>query len=357
MVLTHGLARSAPVRRLAAFSFFAMAVLATVILAGANRAVSNADWQVLAVSGDVEWRGAGTTIGGWQDLEANGHVPDGAEIRTGGNGNAVVAKGLDRIEIRPGTELVVAARMSPQGALEIDQTSGSATYTVEKRPAGTFSVHTPYVVAVVKGTKFDVDITNNETSVSVKEGRVGVSDRRSGDSVDVTPGQRATSSRKGPGVDVETAAKSSSKAPGTPNSNASPNAQSKAKADTNGKAQAQSKANANPNANVNSTTRGNSATAPGQTKGNSASASGRGNSGSNGNGGGNGGGSDAGGDSGGGDSGGDSGGGGSGGGDSGADSGSDSGGNSGGKGADNGNAGGNDKGNAGGNGKGKGKDS
>lgn len=301
MVLTNGLARSAPVRRLAAFSIFALAVLAALIVFGANRAVSNADWQVLAVSGEVEWRGPGTTIGGWQDVEANGHLPDGAEIRTGGNGNAVVAKGLDRIEIRPATELVVAARQSPKGALEIDQTSGSATYTVEKRPAGTFSVHTPYVVAVVKGTKFDVDITNKETSVSVSEGRVGVSDRRNGDSVDVTPGQRATSSRKATGVNVEAAAKSS-KAPGTPSPNASPNAQGKA--------------NANPNANANSTTRGNSATAPGQSKGSNASAEGRGNSSGN-SGGDSGGGNGGGGGSGGGSGGGNGGGGGSGGGGSG----------------------------------------
>ena len=208
MALTSGLSTVATTRRFAAFAVLFFAFMTAVVVLGPSRAVSNADWSVLAASGDAQWRGAEVKIGGWQDLEANGRVPDGAQIRTGNDGTAVVARGLDRIEVRPGTALVVAARHSSNQALEIDQTSGSATYTVEKRPAGTFSVHTPYVVAVVKGTKFDVDITGEDTSVSVKEGRVGVSDTRSGESVDVTPGQRARASSKAAGLGVEKASAS-----------------------------------------------------------------------------------------------------------------------------------------------------
>jgi hypothetical protein len=154
-------------RRYAAIACGLVAVLLIIMvgLVTPVRAVSETAWSVLAVSGDASWRPAAVRVGGWQELQANARIPDGAEIRTGGNGSAVVAKSLDRIEIRANTSVVVAASVS-SNATQMYQSSGSATYTVEKRPAGTFSVRTPYVLAVVKGTKFDVDITNRETSVS-----------------------------------------------------------------------------------------------------------------------------------------------------------------------------------------------
>jgi hypothetical protein len=299
------------------------AVTVAFVLFGAGRAASNADWLVLAVAGEAEWRDV-PGQGDWQALQAKGHVPDGAEIRTGSDGNAVVAQGLDRVEIRSGTALVVAARASGRDRMEIDQTSGSATYTVEKRPAGTFSVHTPYVVAVVKGTKFDVDISSEETSVSVREGRVGVSDRRGGDSVDVTPGQRATTSSKAAGVGVDNVSSS------TP----APNSNAKASAAMDG-------ATAAP---------GGSQAGSGSGSGGSASGSGGGSGGGDSGGGGGGGGAGdsgggggGGGDSGGGGGGGDSGGGGGGGGDSGGGGGGGGGGGAGGGGGGSGGGGGKGK--------------
>ncbi|WP_299620938.1 FecR domain-containing protein [Pelagibius sp.] len=177
---------------------FAFAVAALI---RPEPAVSGSDWTVLATQGEAKWRedaGQGT----WRHLTRNARLPDGSEIRTGSDGRAVVAKGLDRIEIRAESTLVVAARVTARGATEVDQSRGSATYTIEKRPAGTFSVRTPYVVAVVKGTQFSVDIGEEETNVSVDEGRVSVSDQRSRDSVDVTPGQTARASRNAAGIDV-----------------------------------------------------------------------------------------------------------------------------------------------------------
>ena len=178
---------------------FAFAVAALV---RPESAVSGSDWTVLATQGEAKWRERAGQ-GNWRHLTRNARLPDGAEIRTGSDGGAVVAKGLDRIEIRADSTLVVAARVTADGATEVDQSRGSATYTIQKRPAGTFSVHTPYVVAVVKGTQFSVDIGEEETNVSVDEGRVSVSDQRSRDSVDVTAGQTARASRSTTGIDVE----------------------------------------------------------------------------------------------------------------------------------------------------------
>ena len=215
-------------------------LVAALLLAAALRpapAVSSAGWDVLAASGEVEWRGPDVRIGGWQAVRTADSIPDGSELRTGNDGSAIVAKGLDRIELSPNTEMVVAARASSSGQMEIDQTSGSAVYTVEKRPSGTFSVNTPYVVAVVKGTKFSVDIDAVETSVSVTEGRVGVSDRRSGDSQDVTPGQTARASVQSAGLGVgptPAASKANTEAAPKTGSNPNPSARANETASTRG---------------------------------------------------------------------------------------------------------------------------
>ena len=53
-------------------------------------------------------------------------------------------------------------------------------------------VLTPYLVAVVNGTKFNVTVGRNSAEVSVQEGRVAVRALRSGRYVDVSAGQKAT---------------------------------------------------------------------------------------------------------------------------------------------------------------------
>ncbi len=95
-----------------------VAVVAAVILRP-HVASSSAEWSVLAASGKAEWR-ATAGNGDWAKLTLDSRVPDGAELRTGGTGTAVVAKGLDRIELRANTSLVVAARQSTFGKMEID---------------------------------------------------------------------------------------------------------------------------------------------------------------------------------------------------------------------------------------------
>ena len=200
---------------LAAVMLALAGLLAAMVLFGPNIARSGSDWEVLSVSGKAEWREQAGE-GAWRRLERNTGLADGSEIRTGEDGSVVVAKGLDRIEMQAATSIVVAARKSG-GAMETDQTTGSATYTVEKRPSGTFAVRTPYVVAVVKGTQFSVEVNEEDTSVSVDEGRVSVSDERSGDKADVNPGQTARASKEKAGLDVgKTAARAGKKAAKAP---------------------------------------------------------------------------------------------------------------------------------------------
>ena len=79
----------------------------------------------------------------------------------------------------------------------IKQQAGQIELEVEKQNVKHFSVETPFLAAVVKGTHFTVRVASRAASVSVNRGMVSVSDHRSGQSADITPGQRAAVSALG----------------------------------------------------------------------------------------------------------------------------------------------------------------
>jgi hypothetical protein len=65
-------------------------------------------------------------------------------------------------------------------------------FNVDKRKVKHFAVETPYLAAVVKGTHFVVGAYGTSGVVKVARGRVEVTDLRTGQHVDVVPGQQAT---------------------------------------------------------------------------------------------------------------------------------------------------------------------
>ena len=71
----------------------------------------------------------------------------------------------------------------------IDQWAGSIVLTVAKRNYVHFEVDTPYLAAVVRGTRFRVTVNKDAASVNVLRGQVEVTDFKSGQFVIVKPGQ------------------------------------------------------------------------------------------------------------------------------------------------------------------------
>jgi len=116
----------------------------------------------------------------------------GATVRTGNNGKVLLVRAAESVFIGPYTVAAIAAH--PTNGLEttVLLQSGQAQLSVRKRNTVHFSVETPYLVAVVKGTKFSVTVRRNSAEVSVQEGRVAVRALRSGRYVDVSAGQKAT---------------------------------------------------------------------------------------------------------------------------------------------------------------------
>jgi len=115
----------------------------------------------------------------------------GDNIRTGRNGRVLLVRGEETILVSPNSVIGLPEEKKEGLSTTIIQQAGSILLEVEKRNVKHFSVETPYLAAVVKGTQFRVTVNKYGTSVNVLRGKVEVADFRSGQFALVLPGQSA----------------------------------------------------------------------------------------------------------------------------------------------------------------------
>ena len=146
------------------------------------------DWVVNKVSGKA-WlvMGEGAQP---KPLTAGMTVPAGATVQTSENARAMLLHGKDAMVVGPKSAIAMQAGRGAQTTTVL-QRSGQITLEVETQHAPHFTVETPFMAAVVKGTKFDVRVSARDANVSVQQGRVQVADHATGQTADITPGQRA----------------------------------------------------------------------------------------------------------------------------------------------------------------------
>ena len=131
--------------------------------------------------------------GNWIALERGHVVPDGGKVRTTGTGRVELVRGQENIALGPNTQIAVRDAAG-QKMTSVIQSSGIVTVTAEKRNVKHFSVQTPILAAIVKGTEFTVTYSNGLARVDVASGVVQVQDSVHDMVVDVTRGQSAAAS-------------------------------------------------------------------------------------------------------------------------------------------------------------------
>ena len=151
-------------------------------------------WSVTKHMGDVRVRVAkGAT---WKPLtKAALTIAPGMQVKTGPDGQFSLKQGKDIITVSPNSEIEVPTK----GDNNILQALGKVLFDMERRPERRFSVGTPYLAAVIKGTIFTVTVDALGSSVDVHEGAVQVSSLKSGNATIVRPGQKATVTSKASG--------------------------------------------------------------------------------------------------------------------------------------------------------------
>jgi hypothetical protein len=149
-------------------------------------------WTVQDLKGAAFGRPRDADESQWQELGAGAQLEPGSVVRTDGSGRMELTNGIDTIRMSPSTEIELPVAKEGDPVTRVIHWIGTAFFQVGKRPGPQFEVDTPFIVAIVKGTKFTIAVSDAGTSIKVSEGVVGVSPAAGGPSIDVTAGGSAS---------------------------------------------------------------------------------------------------------------------------------------------------------------------
>ena len=127
----------------------------------------------------------------WVKITRGMKIPKRSWIHTGKRGRLIIRRGKEMIMYRPNTLAHLRSSQANGRKTDIQQEFGSLLLDVETRKRKHVTVRTKLLAAVVKGTRFEVNVSGNKATVSVKRGVVGVKSVKSGQAIDVTSGQNA----------------------------------------------------------------------------------------------------------------------------------------------------------------------
>ncbi|POF29177.1 FecR family protein [Roseibium marinum] len=117
----------------------------------------------------------------------------GYTLGTRSGARVLVARGNESIAVGPNTTFAISLYRSQGARTTLLQRKGTIGVDVQKRQRPHFTVETPFFAALVKGTKFEVQVGNGQARVSVERGIVAVEDFASGERTDLKAGQYAAS--------------------------------------------------------------------------------------------------------------------------------------------------------------------
>lgn len=165
--------------------------------------------------------------GTWQVLNANTELVPGSEVKVGVGGRVILKKNGDIVTLSPNSQLKLPAASVADGP-SILQKLGTLLYKIRKRDLSLlqtvsasdanspFKVDTPYLAAVIKGTVFSVNVTQQGSALHVTEGLVEAISVATGERGLVRPGQTArVSSLAGSRMTISHGGKINGKAKGS----------------------------------------------------------------------------------------------------------------------------------------------
>jgi hypothetical protein len=179
---------------------FLGAVLACMPLSmTAAATASRGDVVVATVHGTVSATMAGMTV----PLSAGAILQLPATVRTGVDGAVELRQGNSTFAAAGNTELEIPQSAAEDGLVErIIQVRGNAFYNIGKRTGTRLRVEAPYLVAVIKGTQFNVAAQEDSTTIALFEGHLEVRASDDSDVVDLGAGEIAIRRRNDVSINV-----------------------------------------------------------------------------------------------------------------------------------------------------------
>lgn len=165
------------------------ALLAWVPLSAMAAATpSRGDIVAVTVHGTVSATMAGMTV----PLSDGAILQLPATVRTGADGAVELRQGNSTFAAAGNTELEIPQSAAEGGLVErIVQIRGNAFYSIGKRTGTRLRVEAPYLVAVIKGTQFNVAAQEDSTTIALFEGHLEVRASDESDVVDLDAGEIA----------------------------------------------------------------------------------------------------------------------------------------------------------------------
>jgi hypothetical protein len=127
----------------------------------------------------------------WQPLNRGMVVPDSRVVRTLAWGRVTFVRGNETVEIGPNTQIQIYDERGRKPFTTVKEYFGSVSVEAEVEQVQHFAVQTPYLAAVVKGTRFTVNSDDMGAVVSVQRGHVMVASYEDGSRETISVGQSA----------------------------------------------------------------------------------------------------------------------------------------------------------------------
>ena len=183
-------------KRIAALTFLrlAPALLLSIVAASSHagsKAVRVADGtriSVTAVAGDVDFTMAGSAVTVTPDTTVL--LP--ARIVTGRDGTVGLTQAGTKISVANDTDVEIPAEAVDGNLIaRLVQHRGNVFYDVAPRDLGKLRVETPFLVAVIKGTQFNVAVDDDGTTISLFEGSLEIRTPDDSDVIQLNAGEIA----------------------------------------------------------------------------------------------------------------------------------------------------------------------
>jgi len=168
---------------------FALAVTASAAVAGSARGSREPERiSVTAVNGAVSVTMAGSAT----HVQPNSTVDLPAHIVTGDDGSLGLTQAGTNITIASDSDVEIPAEAANgQLIARLVQRRGNVFYDVAHRDVGTLRVETPFLVAVIKGTQFNVAAQADSTTISLFQGRLEIRTPDGSDIIQLNAGEIA----------------------------------------------------------------------------------------------------------------------------------------------------------------------
>ena len=163
-------------------------LLSLAVLAATSGMVGAAGWVVSKVNQPAHYSVDSET---WLALSVGTTVPDRSWVRTGERGILLLEKDAESMLFKPGSLAEIASEFEGRPGTSIRQRSGALLLDVRTRDSAHTGVQTPFLAAVVKGTRFETRVGRWDAELEVQRGIVEVTHIRRGERIDLVAGQTA----------------------------------------------------------------------------------------------------------------------------------------------------------------------